>query len=201
MNKLNDLLESNRNWAEQVEAEQPGFFENMAKGQAPEVLWIGCADSRVPPTTITELPPGAMFVHRNIANQVVSTDLNCQSVIQYAVQALKVKHIVVCGHYGCGGVAAAMNEPSLGLIEDWLDHIRETYKAHAEEINSLEDVAAQQRRLCELNVIAQVGKVCGNEFVKKAWDNNSPISVHGWIFDLASGHLKDLDITANGPAE
>jgi carbonic anhydrase len=199
MNTLTPLLEEQRKWAERIEQEQPGFFNESAKGQAPEVLWIGCADSRVPANSVVNLPPGAMFVHRNIANVVTADDLNCASVIQYAVEALKVKHIVVCGHYGCGGVAASLNEPSLGRIEDWLDNIRAVYKANADEVEGIADPQAKQNRMCELNVVAQVGNVCSNPTVKAAWEAGQELSVHGWIYELASGRIKDLDVTASNP--
>jgi carbonic anhydrase len=198
MNDLSALIDNNREWAKQTAENQPGFFEASAQGQSPEVLWIGCADSRVPPNTILNLPPGSVFVHRNIANQALPGDLNCESVIQYAVQALKVKHIIVCGHYGCGGVAASMNEPSLGKIEGWLDHLREAFKPHADAVSAAGSSEEKQNLLCELNVKNQVENVCQSEFVREAWANGQPLQVHGWIFDLASGHLNDLGLTVTG---
>ena len=197
MNTLTSLLAENRKWAERIEKEQPGFFSELAKGQSPEVLWIGCADSRVPASDVVNQPPGAMFVHRNIANVVAANDLNSLSVIQYAVEALNVKHIVVCGHYGCGGVAAAMNKPSLGRIEDWLDHIRDVYQANIEEVDGIADPQARQDRLCELNVIAQVGHVCSNPTVTAAWQQGLELSVHGWIYRLEDGLIKDLDVSVS----
>ena len=199
MNTLNALLENNRSWAERIESEQPGFFTELAKQQNPEYLWIGCADSRVPANQILNLAPGEIFVHRNIANVVVHTDLNCLSVIQYAVEVLKVKHIIVCGHYGCGGVAASLETKSHGLIDNWLRHIRDVYRFHAEELDALEDPAEKRDRLCELNVIEQVGNVCSTTMVSNAWNAGQELSVHGLIYSLADGQLKNLGVTTSGP--
>jgi carbonic anhydrase len=197
MDALNPLLVNNRKWAEQIEREEPGFFENLSKQQNPEYLWIGCADSRVSADAIVDLPPGEIFVHRNIANVVVHTDLNCLSVIQYAVEVLKVKHIIVCGHYGCGGIQAAMEKKNHGLIDNWLRHIRDVYRFHQEQLDTIADPVERRNRLCELNVIEQVANVCNSTMVKKAWHRKQPLSVHGWIYSLEDGLLRDLDVTVS----
>ncbi len=197
MNTLEPLFESNREWAERIEQEQPGFFEALSRQQSPEYLWIGCADSRVPANEIINLPPGEVFVHRNIANVVVHTDLNCLSVIQYAVEVLKVKHIIVCGHYGCGGVAASLDDQEHGLIDNWLRHIRDVYRLYANELDNIADPNARRDRLCELNVIEQVANVCDTTMVQQAWKGGQELSVHGWIYRLEDGLLHDLGVTAN----
>ncbi len=195
MKILKPLFDSNRKWAEHIEHEQPGFFEQLSRQQNPEYLWIGCADSRVPANEIINLPPGEVFVHRNIANLVVHTDLNCLSVIQYAVEVLKVKHIIVCGHYGCGGVRAAMDETNHGLIDNWLRHIRDVYRYYRESLESIDDIALRRDRLCELNIIEQVSNVCNTTMVRDAWAAGQELSVHGWIYRLEDGLLHDLDVT------
>lgn len=198
MKTLKPLFENNREWARKIAEEQPGFFEQLSKQQAPDILWIGCADSRVPANEIINLPPGEVFVHRNIANLVVHTDLNCLSVIQYAVEVLKVKHIIVCGHYGCGGVAASMEQEAHGLIDNWLRHIRDVYRFHRGQLDEIDDPAMRRDRLCELNVIEQVANVCNTTIVSNAWKAGQPLNVHGWIYRLEDGLLKDLDVTAGG---
>ena len=198
MDALNHLMKNNREWADRIEHEQPGFFTALSKQQIPEYLWIGCADSRVPANEIVNLPPGEVFVHRNIANVVVHTDLNCLSVIQYAVEVLKVKHIIVCGHYGCGGVKAAMDDNNHGLIDNWLRHIRDVYRFHADALDAIEDPDERKDRLCELNVIEQVSNVCNTTMARKAWRRKQPLSVHGWIYRLEDGLIKDLCVTASG---
>ena len=198
MKTLKPLFENNREWARKIAEEQPGFFEQLSKQQAPDILWIGCADSRVPANEIINLPPGEVFVHRNIANLVVHTDLNCLSVIQYAVEVLKVKHIIVCGHYGCGGVAASMEQEAHGLIDNWLRHIRDVYRFHRGQLDEIDDPAMRRDRLCELNVIEQVANVCNTTIVSNAWKAGQPLNVHGWIYRLEDGLLKDLDVTAVG---
>jgi carbonic anhydrase len=199
MKTLNPLFENNRTWAEQIEKEQPGFFGQLAKQQNPEYLWIGCADSRVPANEIINLQPGEVFVHRNIANVVVHTDLNCLSVIQYAVDVLKVKHIIVCGHYGCGGVKASMENVSHGLIDNWLRHIRDVYRYYSDQLDAIDDLTERQDRLCELNVIEQVANVCSTTMVTNAWERGQDLHVHGWIYRLEDGLLHDLGVTATGP--
>jgi len=188
---LDYLLESNRQWAEQITAEQPDFFKQLARQQKPELLWIGCADSRVPANEIMGLLPGEVFVHRNVANLVVHTDLNCLSVIQYAVEVLKVKHIIVCGHYGCGGVKAALEDVDHGLIDNWLGHIKDVGRLNCDELSALDD-NAKLDRLCELNVIEQVTNVCNTTIVKNAWKKGAELYVHGWIYDICNGILKDI---------
>lgn len=201
MNKLPSLFENNREWAKRIKEEQPDFFDVLSKGQNPDYLWIGCADSRVPVNEILDLAPGEIFVHRNIANLVVHSDLNCQSVIQYAVSVLKVKHIIVCGHYGCGGVKAAMEHQSYGLIDNWLFHIKDTYKQHEEVISAIEDEEEKLNKLCELNVHAQVRNVCHSPFVQRAWDINQGLSVHGWVYSLEEGLIKDLNVSISSNKE
>lgn len=198
MKTLKTLFESNRKCAAQVKKEQPEFFEQLSKQQSPEYLWIGCADSRVPANEIINLPPGEVFVHRNIANVVVHTDLNCLSVIQYAVEVLKVKHIIVCGHYGCGGVAASMQDEDHGLIDNWLQHIRDVYRLHRAELDAITDPCDKKERLCELNVIEQVGNVCASRTVSNALKNGQELNIHGWIYRLEDGILQDLGVTVTG---
>jgi carbonic anhydrase len=198
MKYLDPLFENNRAWAARIEREQPGFFTELSKQQNPEYLWIGCADSRVPANEIINLPPGEVFVHRNIANLVVHTDLNCLSVIQYAVEILKVKHIIVCGHYGCGGIRAAVEDINHGLIDNWLRHIRDVYRYHRETLDALEDPIACRDRLCELNVMEQVSNVCNTTTVRDAWNAGQELAVHGWIYRLEDGLLHDLGVTMTG---
>lgn len=192
MGNLKHLFESNRQWAADVKRENPEFFSELSKQQAPEYLWIGCSDSRVPANQIVRLPPGEVFVHRNIANVVVHTDLNCLSVIQYAVEVIKVKHIVVCGHYGCGGIKTAMEDHDHGLIDNWLSHIKDVERMYSEKLEGLE-YEAKQNLLCELNIIEQVYNVCSSTIVKKAWKAGSDLTVHGWVYGINDGILKDLD--------
>ena len=192
MKTLKTLIDKNRARAESCCGCDPQFFARLVDQQAPDYLWIGCADSRVPANQIVDLPPGDVFVHRNIANVVVPTDLNCLSVIQYAVDVLEVKHIIVCGHYGCGGVKAALGDEDNGLIDNWLSHIRDVDRFHANELASLNDTD-KVNRLCELNVMEQVRNVCNTTIVKDAWKRGAELSVHGWIYRLESGILNDLD--------
>lgn len=201
MKKLPELFENNRQWAERIRDETPHFFEKLAKGQSPEYLWIGCSDSRVPATQIIDLKPGDIFVHRNIANVVIHSDLNSQSVLQYAVSVLKVKHIIVCGHYGCGGVKAAYENQELGLIDNWLCHIREHFEPHLQNLDEIDSEEEKINRLCEINVRAQVQNVTQSPFVQKAWKNNQDLSVHGWIYNLENGHLNDLDLCISSSEE
>lgn len=198
MGGVQDLLERNREWAAEVEQENPGFFKRSAEGQSPRYLWIGCADSRVPASRVLNLPPGELFVHRNIANLVVHSDLNCLSVMQYAVEALKVQDIIVCGHYGCGGVLASMGKQDHGLVDHWLDHIREVYRMNQKQLEGISDTSERADRLCELNVIRQVANVCSTPIVQQAWDRGQKLSVHGLIYQLKDGCLKDLEITVSG---
>tara|TARA_R110002074_G_scaffold170005_2_gene331915 strand:+ start:48370 stop:48957 length:588 start_codon:yes stop_codon:yes gene_type:complete len=191
MKTLEHLFKSNRAWADAIVQEDPEFFHRLAKLQAPEYLWIGCSDSRVSANQIINLAPGEVFVHRNIANVVVHTDLNCLSVIQYAVEVLKVKHIIVCGHYGCGGVKAALEDIDHGLIDNWLGHIKDVGRLNCDELNALDD-NAKLDRLCELNVIEQVTNVCNTTIVKNSWKKGAELYVHGWIYDINNGILKDI---------
>jgi carbonic anhydrase len=191
------LFEQNKAWADKVKQADPNFFANLADQQSPELLWIGCSDSRVPANQITGLPPGEVFVHRNIANVVVPSDLNCLSVIQFAVEVLGVKHIIVCGHYGCGGVAASMEDKSHGLIDNWLHHIRDVNRLHAEELNAITDKKARQDRLCELNVIEQTANVCNTTIIKNAWAQGKELAVHGIVYSVKNGILKDLMVRSS----
>lgn len=192
MKTLNDILESNKNWAKNIQNKDSELFKRLSKAQSPEFLWIGCSDSRVPASEVCGAGPGEFFVHRNIANLVVENDLNCLSVIQYAVEALKVKEIIVCGHYGCGGVQAALDDKPLGLIDGWLENIKTTIKEKSSELSSCEDKTS---RMVELNVEKQVANIANTEIVKNAWKNNQELRVHGIVYDLASGLLKDLGVT------
>jgi len=194
MRGLSCLFENNRNWAQKIQAENPEFFERLSKKQVPEYLWIGCSDSRVPATDITGLTAGDIFVHRNIANQVLPNDASCLSVIQYAVDVLQVKHIIVCGHYGCGGVAGAMDAALTDPINDWLQHVRDIYQKYADTLDEIEDKQARTEKLCELNVIEQVANVCQTPTVKEAWVRGQELAVHGWIYALKDGLLNDLHI-------
>ena len=195
MRVLGDLFDRNVKWSEQISERDPEFFARLSKQQSPQYLWIGCADSRVPANQIVGLDPGELFVHRNVANLVVHTDLNCLSVIQYAVEVLQVKHIIVCGHYNCGGVAAALQDQQLGLIENWLRHIQDVRDRHRERLAASSDFQTQCDRLCELNVIDQVANVGRTSIVQDAWRRGQDLTVHGWIYDLKDGLLRDLEVT------
>jgi carbonic anhydrase len=192
--KLNHLFENNRTWAAQMRARDAEFFVKLARQQSPAYLWIGCSDSRVPANEIVGLAPGELFVHRNVANVVVHTDLNCLSVIQYAVDVLKVSHIIVCGHYGCGGVRAALRNDRLGLIDNWLRNVQDAYHKHHGSLAPIIDEAARGDRLGELNVIEQVLHVCETTIARDAWARGQELAVHGWIYGLDDGHLRDLHI-------
>lgn len=194
MNKLQHLLENNKNWSEGIQETKPEFFSNLAKQQSPEYVWIGCSDSRVSANTIVGLMPGEIFVHRNIANLVIHTDMNCLSVLQFAVEVLKVKHIIVCGHYGCGGVKAALEDGRNGLIDNWLRHIQDTAILYDELLAQIEDEDKKLDKLCELNVVEQVLNVGQTTIVRDAWTRGQSLSVHGWIYDLHDGIIRDLDI-------
>lgn len=196
MSELDQLFANNRAWAESITEEDPRFFSKLANQQAPEYLWIGCSDSRVPANEIVGLLPGELFVHRNVANVVLHTDLNCQSVMQFAVDVLKVKHIIVTGHYGCGGVNAAMQPRQVGLVDTWLRTIRDLYHEQWEVLKPL-DPQAQLDRMCELNVIKQVANVTQSPIVQNAWHRGQPLAVHGFIYGIKDGHLKDLDVTVD----
>jgi len=199
MRHLPQLFANNRAWAAGCVAQEPDFFGRLCDLQAPGYLWIGCADSRVPANQIVGLAPGELFVHRNVGNVVPPDDANALSVLQYAVETLAVSHVIVCGHYGCGGVQAAFDGPLKPPLEDWIGHIRRVRKAHQAELDGLPDRDARGRRLCELNVAAQVQAVCETEIVTAAWRRGAPLVVHGWIYDLRDGLLRDLDLSAAGP--
>jgi carbonic anhydrase len=201
MKNLNDLIENNRVWAAGIKASDAEFFQRLALQQTPAYLWIGCSDSRVPSSTLVGLSPGEMFVHRNVANVVVHTDLNCLSVIQYAVEALAVKHIIVCGHYGCGGVRAALANSTLGLIDNWLRHVQDVRQKHARLLEQASDDERRLQQLCELNVIEQVVNVCQTTIVQQAWARGQELSVHGWIYGLEDGLLRDLKMGVTGRDE
>lgn len=179
----------------------PEFFTRLSKQQSPEYLWIGCSDSRVPANEIVDMLPGEIFVHRNIANVVNHTDLNCLSVIQYAVDVLQVKHIIVCGHYGCGGVHAALGNQEYGLIDNWLRHIKDVYRLHKEKLDSIEDEKERVDHMCELNVIEQVANVCHTKIVQSAWSRGQNLAIHGWIYSIEDGILKDLNVCITNPDE
>jgi carbonic anhydrase len=201
MKTLRKLFERNRAWAEGISAREPGFFRELARQQTPEYLWVGCSDSRVPSTQLVDLTPGEMFVHRNVANLVVHTDLNCLSVMQYAVDVLKVKHVIVCGHYGCGGVQAALEGARFGLIDNWLRHVQDVAEKHSEALAGQPDAAARLRLLCELNVREQVLNVCRTTVVQAAWERGQELSVHGWVYALEDGLLRDLGLCVTCPEE
>lgn len=201
MSNLSQLFGNNEQWANNITQQQPDFFEESAKGQSPEILWISCSDSRVPPAQLTKLGPGDLFVHRNIANVIHHSDINSQSVIQYAVSVLKVRHVVICGHYGCGGVTAAYEDDNLGLIDNWLANIEDVYRTHQDEIESKSSREEKINRFCELNVREQVRNMCHSPFVKQAWNDGQNLTVHGLIYDLKSGLLNDLDINVNSLEE
>lgn len=198
MRVLNNLFERNKIWAEKIKKSDPDFFKKLSTQQNPEILWIGCSDSRVPANEIVNLMPGEIFVHRNIANIVIHTDLNCLSVIHYAVEVLKVKHIIVCGHYGCGGIRSALDNREHGLIDNWLRHIKDVHRFHQEKIDALHDQNEKINLLCELNVIEQVANVCHTTIVQNAWKSGQELSVHGWIYSIENGILKDLDVCITG---
>lgn len=198
MKYLQHLFDRNTDWAEKRIAEDPKFFHRLRYQQQPEYLWIGCADSRVPANEIVGLDPGELFVHRNVANVVVHTDLNCLSVMQYAVDVLKVKHIIVCGHYGCGGVKAAIDDDRLGLIDNWIQHIKDVRGKHRELMASIKDEKCKHDKLCELNVIEQVVNVCNTTIVQDAWARQQPLSVQGWIYAINDGVLRDMNICIDG---
>lgn len=193
MSKLERLLESNKEWAEKINQENPEFFASLSKQQTPEYLWIGCSDSRVPANQIVGLMPGEVFVHRNVANQVIHSDLNCLSVVQFAVEVLKVKHIIVCGHYGCGGVHAAYQNQRHGLVDNWLSHVKDVHYKHIDELKELDETKAQDR-LCELNVMEQVRNLARTTVIRDAWQNGQEVVLHGFVYGLHNGLINDLGI-------
>ncbi len=201
MSQLQELLERNKAWAEKVRKEDPMFFKNLSTQQAPKYLWIGCSDSRVPANQIMGLAPGEVFVHRNIANLVVHTDLNCLSTIQFAVDLLKVEHILVVGHYGCSGVHASLTGTRVGLADNWLRHVGDVAQKHAALLENVELESLRHARLCELNVIEQVMNVCQTTMVEDAWSRGQPLSVHGWVYGLHDGRVRQLGMEVSHPSE
>jgi len=197
MKTIRDLFARNRRWANRMTRENRRFFRDLAKQQTPRFLWIGCADSRVPANEIIGLLPGEIFVHRNVANLVIHTDINCLSVLQYAVEILKVEHVIVCGHYGCGGIEAAVEDQRHGLIDNWLRHVRDVQQRHAAALGREKSKRSLLRRLCELNVEEQVANVANTTTLQDAWSRGQKIAVHGWVYDIHDGLLKDLDVTLN----
>ena len=201
MRVLKSLFDSNRAWSRRIQQQDPEFFVKLSRQQSPDYLWIGCADSRVPANEIVGLLPGELFVHRNVANLVVHTDLNCLSVMQYAIDVLKVRHVIVCGHYGCGGVRAALRRDRLGLIDNWLRHVQDVRDKHHMQFEPLLEESAQVDRLCELNVVEQVVNVCQTTIVHDAWARGQILAVHGWIYGLRDGLLRDLNVTVTSEPE
>lgn len=201
MKKYEQLLLQNRAWVEQKMQEDKDFFNRLANVQTPEFLWIGCADSRVPANEITGTNPGEVFVHRNIANMVVHSDMNMLSVLDYAVNVLEVKHVIVCGHYGCGGIKAAMTNKQIGLIDNWIRHIKDVYRMHQDELEAIEDMKDRQDRLTELNVIEQVYDLGKTSIIQNAWQKNGSPYVHGWVYDVRNGLIKDLKVSMHDDSE
>jgi carbonic anhydrase len=201
MHTLDHLFDNNRKWARRIREQNPEFFPNLARQQSPAYLWIGCSDSRVPANQIVGLAPGELFVHRNVANLVVHTDLNCLSVTQFAVEILKVRHIIVCGHYGCSGVRAAFRRDRLGLSDNWVRHVEDVRLKHDRLLERAGGDDKACNRLCELNVIEQVANVCCTTIVRDAWKNGQELSAHGWIYDISDGLLRDLNFTVNSDQE
>ena len=198
---LKHLFENNRRWAASQLERDPDFFNKLTGIQKPEYLWIGCSDSRVPANEITGLQPGEVFVHRNIANVVVHADLNCLSVLQFAVDQLRVPHVIVCGHYGCGGVRAALDDMRLGLVDNWLRHVQDVRERHSGLLDGLTTADLRSDRLCELNVMEQVRNVCRTTIVGDAWARGQKIAVHGWVYRLSDGHIRDLGVSAQSADE
>jgi len=198
---LSYLFENNRAWSERIRASDPEFFPRLSRQQRPRYLWIGCADSRVPANEIVDLAPGELFVHRNLANVVVHSDLNCLSVMQFAVDVLKVEHIIVVGHYGCSGVAAALQNTRVGLADNWLRHLQDVYAKHDARVASLPDLAQRIDRLCELNVIEQVANVCQTTIVNDAWQRGQELAVHGWVYGLKDGLVRELGTAVTKPSD
>jgi carbonic anhydrase len=201
MNDPKKLFDNNRRWVQKITTQDPTFFEQLASQQAPAYLWIGCSDSRVPANEIVGMLPGELFVHRNVANVVVHTDLNCLSVLQFAIDVLKVEHVIVCGHYGCGGVRAALNDSRFGLIDNWLRHVQDVRQKHLPVLDLCESEEAKVDRLCELNVIEQALNVCETTIVQDAWSRGQQLSIHGWIYGLQDGLLRDLHFCAQNAEE
>ena len=201
MHPLAHLFENNRAWSKRITGMDADFFARLSRQQSPRYLWIGCSDSRVPANEIVGLLPGELFVHRNVANVVVHSDLNCLTVMQFAVDVLKVEHVIVCGHYGCSGVSAALLDQRIGLADNWLRHIQDVHSKHEAKMSSTSDRSQRVDRLCELNVIEQVGSVCQTTVIHDAWERGQRVSVHGWIYGLKDGLLRDLHVTVSHSTE
>ena len=199
MRPLSELFENNKQWAESIKRSEPEFFSRLARAQKPKYFWIGCSDSRVPAEDIVGAAPGEMFVHRNIANVVIHTDLNCLSVLQFAVEMLSVGHIILCGHTDCGGIRAAMQHRSFGLIDNWLLELKDLYGRHAAELEAIHDDGQRLDRLCELNVYRQVANICETSIVQGAWERQQTLTVHGLMYDMAEGLLRDIQVSVSGP--
>jgi carbonic anhydrase len=201
VSSLAHLFNNNRAWSERIRASDPEFFPRLSRQQRPRYLWIGCADSRVPANEIVDLAPGELFVHRNLANVVAHSDLNCLSVMQFAVDVLKIEHIIVCGHYGCSGVAAVLEKTRVGLADNWLRHVQDVHAKHGERVAALPGIAQRIDKLCELNVIEQVAHVCQTTIVRDAWERGQALAVHGWVYGLADGLVRDLGTAVTKPAQ
>lgn len=201
MKKLQNLFDNNRAWSERIRRQDPEFFSKLARQQSPEYLWIGCSDSRVPANEIVDLLPGEIFVHRNVANVVTHTDLNCLSVIQFAVDVLKVKHVIVVGHYGCGGVGAALRGDRIGLADNWLRHVQDVRQKHEARLLSVSGDVQRADKLCELNVIEQSANVCQTTIVQDAWERGQDLTVHGWVYGLKDGLVRDMNFSVANPDE
>lgn len=201
MRTLRQLFDNNQAWSERIRKQDPDFFQKLSRQQSPNYLWIGCSDSRVPANQIVDLLPGDLFVHRNIANLVVHTDLNCLSVMQFAVDVLKVRHVIVCGHYGCSGVRAALRRDRVGLSDNWLRHVQDVSQKHAARLAQAASESEATNRLCELNVIEQVANVCNTTIARDAWERGQELAVHGWVYSLEDGRLHDLNSTVTNLAE
>lgn len=201
MRKLKKLFDNNQQWVESHTMKDPNYFKDMAKGQKPLYLWIGCSDSRIPANEVVGLEPGELFVHRNVANLFLPTDLNCLSVLQYAIDILKIEDVIVCGHYGCGGIEAAMQDRQLGIIDNWLTNIRDVYAHHEAEFRAIEDPALRSNRLVELNVLQQVHNICHTTIVQNAWSREQPLYIHGWVYELVTGKLRDLNCCISSPEQ
>ena len=198
MSTLELLLKNNRNWAERIQSEQPGLLDRLSEGQTPHYLWIGCCDSRVPPSVILDLPPGDLFVHRNIGNVVSADDMSCSSSIQFAVNFLQVRHIIVCGHYGCGGIEISLTANTQGPMDRWLGPMRAVYEKHRTELDGINDNVRRLERFSEIHTMEQVANVCRNPVVVRAWENGLPLQVHGWMYRTASGQISDLGVSRSG---
>ncbi len=201
MKVLPQLFANNQAWAARMTQADPAFFGSLSQQQNPQFLWIGCSDSRVPANEIVGLLPGELFVHRNVANLVIHTDMNCLSVLQYAVDILAVKHVIVCGHYGCGGIKAAMENQPHGLVDNWLRHVRDIHHRHQEALEAISRESERMRRLCELNAVEQVVNVGNTTIVQDAWARGRQVTIHGWVYDIADGLLRDLDVCVSSPKE